>query len=69
MDSLENLPNLFLNENYIKEIKGLGNLNKLEVLGISGNPLNADVLKQLGGLSEDGSAKKPLKFVKYCKKH
>jgi Leucine-rich repeat (LRR) protein len=64
---LKELKVLDLRNNNISEIKGLGNLVNLRRLRISGNPIPNKLLEELGGIDRLGKAKKPQKFVEYCR--
>jgi hypothetical protein len=56
-------------DNKISEIEGLENLKKLQVLKIGGNQIDSQLIEKLGGLSEKEFARKPQKFVEYCRKN
>ncbi|MHA1489966.1 MAG: leucine-rich repeat domain-containing protein [Promethearchaeota archaeon] len=66
LENLRNLEELSLFKNEIVEIKGLETLTKLRILYIGGNHITKSLLEKLGGLSQDGKAKNPQKFVQYC---
>lgn len=67
LKNLTNLETLHLNNNQITEIKGLESLKVLQKLYLKDNPILKVLLEDLEGLYPDGNAKKPQRFVEYCR--
>ncbi len=67
LENLTNLQELNLNGNQIAEIKGLENLKSLRSLYLKGNQIPKNLIEELGGFYPDGNARRPQKFVEYCR--
>ena len=66
LETLTKLQILFLDNNSIKEIKGLGSLKRIKRLCLKGNQIDPEIIKELGGLDENGDVYNPQEFVEYC---
>ncbi len=66
---LKPLKLLDVSNNEINELYGLENLSNLTILKIGGNPLPESLIRELGGIDNNGNARIPLNFVKYCKEY
>lgn len=67
LNRLKQLKSIDLRNNYLRRLRGIGNLANLSQISVSGNPLKPHILQKLGGLDEQGHLLNPRNYLIYSR--